>query len=149
MSTLRTAMSVMLFAGRANRTRERSCCFVPLVSFCDAWARETDYPHYCRWGITQVLHPKICFWFTYGSGNPPNRPSRAIDGHPLVFPQTFMLAPDTAVPTTKPERWQSTMWARMLYVLARKKVCDTFFRVDGPIQIRFSVKIHVNHYIKP
>ncbi|KAF9015715.1 hypothetical protein BDQ17DRAFT_1341519 [Cyathus striatus] len=36
------------------------------------------------------------------AGNPPNTHSRAIDGHPRVFSQTFILVPDPAAPPTKP-----------------------------------------------
>jgi len=36
------------------------------------------------------------------AGNPPNTPSRTIDGHPRVFSQTFMLVPDSDAPPTKP-----------------------------------------------
>ncbi|KAF8625183.1 hypothetical protein AX15_005492 [Amanita polypyramis BW_CC] len=36
------------------------------------------------------------------AGNPPNTPSRTLDGHPRVFSQTFLLTPDPATPATKP-----------------------------------------------
>lgn len=36
------------------------------------------------------------------AGNPPNTHSKTPDGHPRVFSQTFLLAPDPAAPTTKP-----------------------------------------------
>ncbi|KAF8738648.1 hypothetical protein AX14_010750 [Amanita brunnescens Koide BX004] len=36
------------------------------------------------------------------AGNPHNTHSKTLDGHPRVFSQTFLLAPDPAAPTTKP-----------------------------------------------
>ncbi|KAH9486306.1 Nuclear transport factor 2 [Psilocybe cubensis] len=36
------------------------------------------------------------------SGNPPDTPARAIEGHPRVFSQTFILVPDPNAPPTKP-----------------------------------------------
>ena len=41
---------------------------------------------------------------THGKGpaaNPANTPRSAVDGHPRVFSQTFMLAPDPNAPPTK------------------------------------------------
>ncbi|KAF9055975.1 hypothetical protein BJ165DRAFT_1429921 [Panaeolus papilionaceus] len=36
------------------------------------------------------------------AGNPPDTPSRSIEGHPRVFSQTFILVPDPTAPPTKP-----------------------------------------------
>ncbi|KAK2461451.1 hypothetical protein APHAL10511_005914 [Amanita phalloides] len=36
------------------------------------------------------------------AGNPPNTHSKALDGHPRVFSQAFLLTPDPATPVTKP-----------------------------------------------
>ena len=36
------------------------------------------------------------------SGNPPDTPSRSIEGHPRVFSQTFILVPDPTAPLIKP-----------------------------------------------
>lgn len=35
-------------------------------------------------------------------GNPASTPSKSVDGQPRVFSQTFMLVPDTTVPTAAP-----------------------------------------------
>ena len=35
------------------------------------------------------------------TANPANTPHKTVDGHPRVFSQTFMLAPDPNAPPTK------------------------------------------------
>jgi NTF2-related export protein 1/2 len=36
------------------------------------------------------------------AGNPPDTPTRCVEGHPRVFSQTFILVPDSTAPPTKP-----------------------------------------------